>query len=84
MARTPIPTDSASVRIARIENQLQDHARQAQNLQLIRERVRRYERQYNIASENVHRAIDEGVLTETHEVCQWIFDYNILVRLGEA
>jgi hypothetical protein len=84
MARKVIPTDPIALSVARIEMQLQDRAQQAQNLELIRERVRQHEQRYNILSQDVHRAIDEGVLRETHEVCQWILDYNILVRLGEA
>lgn len=43
-------------------------------------RVKGYEERYGIASQSIHTAIDRGELKETHEVCRWIMDYDLLRR----
>lgn len=43
-------------------------------------RVRGYEERYGIKSRSVHVAIDRGQLKETHEVCRWLMDYDLLKR----
>lgn len=55
-----------------------------QNLRLqeIRRRVAAYERRYGVQSDRLHAAIDDGTLTETHEVCRWIMDSDLLRRSG--
>lgn len=76
--------DSAEFLIAKIEAQLLDHEEQLRNVERLRERVRKYEQQFGIASADIHRAIDEGRLRETQDVCDWIIDYDSLVRIGEV
>ncbi len=43
-------------------------------------RVKGYERQFGIGSDSIHAAIERGDLKETHEVCRWIIDYDLLRR----
>ena len=43
-------------------------------------RVAMAERRYNLASDQIHAAIDAGKLEETLEVCNWIIDYDLLER----
>jgi hypothetical protein len=40
--------------------------------------VQHFEAKYGIASRDVHDAIDNGQLSETHEVVRWIMDYELL------
>lgn len=42
--------------------------------------VKRYEQGYGIKSRSIHAAINRGDLQETHEVCRWIMDYDLLRR----
>jgi uncharacterized membrane protein len=84
MALVVIHDDDASQLVAAVSMQLQDKAAQARTLELIRARVRQFERRYNVASDDLHGAIDAGKLEETADVCQWILDYNLLLRAGEV
>ena len=43
-------------------------------------RIKAYESRYGIKSRSVHAAIDRGDLKETHDVCRWIMDYDLLRR----
>jgi hypothetical protein len=43
-------------------------------------RVKACERRYGIESRSIHAAIERGELKETHEVCRWIMDYDLLRR----
>ncbi len=43
-------------------------------------RVKGYEQRYGIPSRSIHAAINRGELTETHDVCRWIIDYDRLRR----
>jgi hypothetical protein len=61
--------------------QLDNEQAQVRLIDETRQRVKHYEDLYGIASQNIHRAIDAGELAETLEVCQWIFDYNLLRRV---
>ena len=47
----------------------------------IRESVKQYEQRYGLSSDCVHNAIDAGELTEDLDVCDWIFQYNLLRRV---
>ena len=46
----------------------------------IAERVKQYEAKYGIKSRSIHAAINRGQLKETHEICRWIMDYDLLRR----
>jgi hypothetical protein len=46
----------------------------------LRESVRQYEERYGMSSECIHTAIDGGELTEDLDVCDWIFQYELLRR----
>lgn len=39
-----------------------------------------YEDSYGYASADVRALVRDGVLTETHELCSWMFSYDALVR----
>ncbi len=39
-----------------------------------------YEDTYGYPSADIRALVREGVLTETHEICSWIFTYDALVR----
>ncbi len=69
---------------AEILRQLHDEEAQAQTLDLIRARVEQYEADYQLDSAEIHEAIRTGRLVETHQVCQWLMDYHVLLRAGEA
>jgi hypothetical protein len=80
-----VPTaGNASERVAAILIQLLDEAAQARTIDHIRARVTEFERQYNVASQDLHAAIDAGKLEESHDVCEWLIDYELLLRAGEA
>ncbi len=55
-----------------------DPQRQAAYVLQLRQRVRGYEIAFQMPSERVHAAIEDGTLRETHEVCRWIMDYDQL------
>ncbi|MBA3450489.1 MAG: hypothetical protein H0T18_04680 [Chloroflexia bacterium] len=61
----------------------QRHDTEAQNAMLaeIRESVRQYEERYGMSSDRIHDAIDAGELIEVLDVCDWIFQYNLLQRV---
>lgn len=44
-------------------------------------RIADYERRYGVPSDAVHAAIDRGELVETHEVCEWLMDVDLLQRM---
>ncbi len=46
----------------------------------VERRVVSCEQTYGIASENLHAAIDDGRITETLEVCDWLIDHDRLTR----
>lgn len=39
-----------------------------------------YEDSYGYASADVRALVRDGVLTETHELCSWMFTYDALLR----
>ena len=43
-------------------------------------RVAAFEARFGLPSDRIHEAIESGQLEETVEVCDWIFDYETLVR----
>ena len=49
----------------------------------LQQRVTMFETRFNRPSSDVDRAIDAGELAEDHEVCQWLFAYKLLLRLGD-
>lgn len=44
-------------------------------------RINAYEQRFRIESRSIHAAIERGELKETHEVCRWIIDYDLLRRI---
>ena len=73
--------DRLAAEIARKSRDSSEHERVVARL---RSRVQAYERQFNIRSGDIHRAIDAGELRETSDICRWIMDYDVLVRAGKA
>ena len=51
---------------------------QAAYLAELRACVKHYEERYGMSSDRVHDAIDAGELIEDLDVCNWIFDYELL------
>jgi hypothetical protein len=83
---TPITQDSkAPSELADALSQqrriLQDHY---DVLRELRARIAEYERQHGFASADVHQAIDDGRLEETHDVCTWLIDIDLLERIEHA
>lgn len=70
--------------VAEIARRFRDASEHERVVAKLRLRVQAYERQFEIRSCDIHRAIDSGELTETAEVCRWIVDYDVLVRAGKA
>ena len=64
-----------------LSQQVHDVEGQAAMLAEIRESVKQYEQRYGMSSDRVHDAIDAGELVEDLEVCDWIFQYNLLKRV---
>jgi hypothetical protein len=66
-----------------LTEQLHDVERQERMLAEIRESVKQYEQRYGMPSECVHDAIDAGELVEGLDVCNWIFQYDLLRSVEE-
>ncbi len=81
IGKSEASADRMAAEIARKFRDASEHERVVAKL---RSRVQAYERQFNIRSCDIHRAIDAGELTETSEVCRWIMDYDVLVSAGKA
>jgi len=52
----------------------------SQHVSMLETRIAAYEQQFNIPSSLIHEAINDGRLTETSEVCDWIMDVELLER----
>lgn len=46
--------------------------------------VENYEIRFGLKSDRIREAIDRKTLTETHEVCMWLMDYERLRRATKA
>lgn len=79
--QTPTAAE-ADRRAAELLEQLADKTVQDSFLSDLQHRVASFERQYELRSEDVSQAINSGQLAESHEVCQWLLDYKMLLRLG--
>lgn len=84
MALTIQPPTAAEAeqRAAKALEQVNDDEFQAAFLAERVQRVESCEQKYGMRTEDVGEAINAGRLVETHEVCQWLLDYKLLVRLG--
>lgn len=58
--------------------------RYVENMKAIHSRVLACEEKFGIPSSEIHEAIDDGRLVETLEVCEWIFDVELLERYNAA
>jgi hypothetical protein len=75
-----IPSDLADT-LAQQRRILQDHY---EVLRALRTRIAENEVRYGIPASDVHQAIDDGRLEETHDVCKWLIDIDLLERLERA
>jgi hypothetical protein len=75
-------TTEAERRAAKLLEQLDDDEFQDAFFADLEQRVASFEQQYGLRSEDVGQAINAGVLVESHDVCQWLLDYKLLLRLG--
>lgn len=50
----------------------------------LRERIAENEQRYGISSSDVHQTIDDGRLSETQSVCNWLIDIDLLDRIENA
>lgn len=82
LAVLPPPNTEAELRALQLLRQLEDHQLQENALVELNHRVEQFEQQFGFPSEEAARAISTGHLTESHEVCQWMLDYKLLLRLG--
>ena len=83
---TPIMMDSMASSdlaeaLAHQRRVLQDHY---EVLRALRDRITQNEARYGVVSGDVHQAIDDGRLEETHDVCKWLIDIDLLERLERA
>lgn len=46
----------------------------------MRAELQAFEDAYGFASADVREAVRDGLLSETHEICSWMFTYDALVR----
>ena len=77
------PTSTKAERLtAKLLEQLHDDEFQDAFFADLEQRVASFEQQYGLRSEDVGRAINARQLVETHEVCQRLLDYKLLLRLG--
>jgi hypothetical protein len=60
---------------------LQNHYAMLRNL---RARIAANEAHYGLPSAEVHQAIDDGRIEETHQVCKWLIDIDLLERIEHA
>lgn len=67
--------------LARLDRESRDEALMRERESDIRERVAAYEAKYGIPSSEIHEAIDDGRLVDSHEVGLWIMDREILERI---
>ena len=51
---------------------------QAAYLAELRANLKQYEERFGFSSDHIHDAIDAGELVEDLDVCNWIFDYELL------
>lgn len=58
-------------------NVLRQHSK---HVSMLETRVAAYEQRFNVPSSRIHDAINDGRLTETAEVCDWIMDVELLER----
>jgi hypothetical protein len=84
MAQVKSAPFDVEAEIARLRAQAADVALQQRFAEETRRFVERCEVKYGIPSEEIHQAIDDGRLEETFEVCQWIFEYELLCRAGKG
>lgn len=56
---------------------------QAAYLAELRANVKQYEERFGISSDRIHDAIDAGELVEDLDVCNWIFDYELLREIEQ-
>jgi hypothetical protein len=54
---------------------------QARKHEELRRIIASYELRYGVSSENLHDAIEAGLLDENQEVGDWIFQYSLLCRV---
>jgi len=78
--RTKTPEELAAETIKRLQADRYNYEKHAELRAELEARVRDREAQYGIASSEVHAAIDDGRLIETEDVCDWIMDYELLIR----
>jgi predicted transcriptional regulator len=68
-------------RLKELLEQRHDIQHQEKMLAELRESVKQYEARYGMSSDRVHDAIEAGELVEDLDVCDWIFQYNLLRRV---
>lgn len=78
MVANNVQTKTIDERVEEILRQRDDPELMARNRAKIDARIKKYEAQYGMKSDEVHDAIERGDLTETLEVCDWIMDYDFL------
>jgi hypothetical protein len=80
MVANNVQTKTIDERVEEIMRQRDDPELMKQRRAETVARVRAYEEQFGMRSEDIHDAIERGDLTETLDVCRWIFDYESLSR----
>jgi hypothetical protein len=74
------PTDIAAS-IVQERTIIQQHYDMIRSL---RARIAENEQRFEIASSEVHQAIDDGRLSESQAVCNWLIDIDLLDRIEHA
>lgn len=74
----PSPAATALADKLLIKSQIvAEHERTVRHLELI---LHRYEEQFGMSIDDVHDAIDDGALSETEDVCDWIITHEYYRR----
>jgi hypothetical protein len=81
IAAGPISPSELTTKILEERTILRRHREERAALRL---RIAANEARFGIASSEIHRAIDDGRITETTEVCDWLIDVELLTRIEDA
>ncbi len=79
--RGPLNPQSLAEELLRQRDVLRQHR---ETISAIQARVIGYEERFSLLSDDVHGAIEHGILHETAEVCDWIIDHDLLRRARTA
>lgn len=81
LAMNSMPSSHLAEALAQQRRILQDHY---EVLRALRGRIAANEARFGVPAAEAHQAIDDGRLAETHDVCKWLIDIDLLERIERA